>query len=101
MMKIHFSSSETAAIEFLRQLVAEIPWGHHLLLLNQLTDPAAHIYYLRATAQFGWSRNVLLYQIKIGVAEYQLPSKLPAQFKGRLPTAKQLAEAVQHAREQG
>ena len=30
----------------------------------------------------------------IGVAEYQLQTKLPAEFKGRLPTAKQLADAV-------
>lgn len=30
----------------------------------------------------------------IGVAEYQLQARLPAEFKGRLPTAKQLANAV-------
>ena len=33
----------------------------------------------------------------IGVAEYQLQAKLPAEFKGRLPTAKQLADAVREA----
>lgn len=33
----------------------------------------------------------------IGVAEYQLQSKLPAQFRGRLPSAKQLAEAIRNA----
>ena len=33
----------------------------------------------------------------IGVAEYQLQPKLPAEFKGRLPTAKQLADAVRAA----
>ena len=30
----------------------------------------------------------------IGVAEYQLQSKLPAKLKGKLPTAKQLADVV-------
>ncbi len=30
----------------------------------------------------------------IGVAEYQLQTRLPAEFKGRLPTAKQLADVV-------
>ena len=30
----------------------------------------------------------------IGVAEYHLHSKLPATLKGKLPTAKQLAEVV-------
>ncbi|MGB7623804.1 MAG: DUF1016 N-terminal domain-containing protein, partial [Terriglobia bacterium] len=58
-----------AEAEFLRQLVAEIPWGHHLLILNKLTDSAARLYYLHATAQLGWSRNVLLNQIKAGAYE--------------------------------
>ena len=30
----------------------------------------------------------------IGVAEYQLQPRLPAEFKGKLPTAKQLADVV-------
>jgi len=30
----------------------------------------------------------------IGVAEYQLQGTLPAQYKGKLPSAKQLADAV-------
>jgi len=30
----------------------------------------------------------------IGVAEYRMQSKLPAEFKGKLPTAKQLADVV-------
>lgn len=35
----------------LRHAVAEIPWGHHLMRLNKLSDPSARLYYLRATAQ--------------------------------------------------
>ena len=27
--------------EFLQRLVKEIPWGHHLLLLDKVKDPAA------------------------------------------------------------
>ncbi|WP_042577806.1 PDDEXK nuclease domain-containing protein [Variovorax paradoxus] len=51
---------------FLRQLVAEVPWGHHLLLLSKLSDPVQRIFYLRACAAYGWSRSVLLNQIKAG-----------------------------------
>ncbi len=54
---------------FLRLLVAEIPWGHNLLILNKFADPAARLWYLRATARLGWSRNVLLNQIKAGSYE--------------------------------
>ena len=42
-----------ATTDFLRQLLAQIPWGQHLLILNKLTDPTARLYYLRATAQLG------------------------------------------------
>jgi len=72
-------------IEFVRQLVAEIPWGHHLLLLNKLTDPAVRLYYLRATAQLGWSRNVLLNQIKAGAYERAAKEKKTHNFALALP----------------
>ena len=62
--------------EFLQQLVEEIPWGHHLLLVDKVKDPAARLYYLRATAQLGWSRNVLLNQIKGGAYERAVMEKI-------------------------
>lgn len=33
----------------------------------------------------------------IGVAECQLQTRLPAEYKGRLPTARQLSDAVRRA----
>jgi predicted nuclease of restriction endonuclease-like (RecB) superfamily len=44
----------------LRQLVAEIPWKHNLLIMS-LPDKKAQAYYLEASAKFGWTRNVLTY----------------------------------------
>lgn len=72
-------------IEFLRQLVAKIPWGQNLLILNKLSDAAARLYYLRATAQFGWSRNVLLNQIKAGTYERAVTEKKTHNFPLALP----------------
>ncbi len=68
-----------------RELVAAIPWGHHANLLAKLTDPAARFYYLRATAQFGWSRNVLLNQIKAGAYERAVKEKKSHNFELALP----------------
>lgn len=34
------------------------------MLLGKVSDPAERIFYLKAIAAFGWSRNVLLNQIK-------------------------------------
>ena len=72
-------------IPFLRQLVAEIPWGHHLLILNKLTASPARLWYLRATASFGWSRNVLLNQIKAGAYERAVTEKKTHNFDLALP----------------
>jgi predicted nuclease of restriction endonuclease-like (RecB) superfamily len=71
--------------QFPRPLVAEIPWGHHLLILNKLADPAARIYYLGATARLGWSRNVLLNQIKAGAYERAVKEKKAHNFALALP----------------
>jgi predicted nuclease of restriction endonuclease-like (RecB) superfamily len=71
--------------QFLQQLVAEIPWGHHLLILNKLGESAARLFYLRATAQFGWSRNVLLNQIKAGAYERAVSEKKTHNFPLALP----------------
>ncbi|MBL9201524.1 MAG: DUF1016 family protein [Opitutaceae bacterium] len=73
------------AFAFLQQLVAEIPWGHHLLILNKLTEPAARLFYLRATAQFGWSRAVLLNQIKAQAYERAKAEKKTHNFAVALP----------------
>jgi len=74
-----------APAEFLRQLVAEIPWGHNLLILNKLTEPTARLYYLRATARFGWTRNVLLNQIKARAYERAMTEKKTYNFPLALP----------------
>jgi predicted nuclease of restriction endonuclease-like (RecB) superfamily len=61
---ISTAAAHPAPPEFLRQAIAEIPWGHHLQILNKVETSAARLFYLRATAKLGWSRNVLLNQIK-------------------------------------
>jgi hypothetical protein len=39
--KARSSAGLAEGAEFLQQLVEEIPWGHHLLLLDKVKDPAA------------------------------------------------------------
>jgi len=81
-------------IEILRQAVAEIPWSHHLLLLNKLSDVHERIWYMRACAHFGWSRNVLLNQILADA--YGQSRNRTNNFAKALPTvlAMQAQEAI-------
>jgi predicted nuclease of restriction endonuclease-like (RecB) superfamily len=79
-----------------RELVAAVPWGHHVVILDKLSDPAARLYYLRATAQFGWSRSILLNQVKAGAYERAVTEKKTHNFPLALPEhlAKQADEIL-------
>jgi len=50
--------------ECLPQAVAEIPWGHNIVLMEKLPGPAERLWYARKTVEHGWSRSVLLHQIE-------------------------------------
>jgi len=78
-------ASSEAAIPFLRRLVAEIPWGQNLVILNKVPSPFASLWYLLATVRFGWTRNVLLNQIKAGAYERAVADKKSHNFGLALP----------------
>jgi hypothetical protein len=107
--------SELEVLAKLQQLAAEIPSGHHMLLLDRIPDAKAGLRCLSLLNQKERgaddrpSIGIILCAEKddvevefalktkanpIGVAEYQLQPKLPAEFKGKLPTAKQLTHVV-------
>ncbi len=78
-----------------REMVAAVPWGHHANALAKVTDPAARLYYLRATARFGWSRHVLLNQVKAGAYERAVKDRKTHNFPLALP--ENLAEQADEA----
>lgn len=69
--------------EFVQQLVAQIPWGHNVRLLDKLSDPEDRRFYVRRTIQHGWSRNILLMQIETGLHRRQ--GKAITNFETSLP----------------
>ncbi|HET6514675.1 MAG TPA: PDDEXK nuclease domain-containing protein [Thermodesulfovibrionales bacterium] len=71
--------------QVVRELAAAVPWGHHVFLLGRIKSASELFYYLRATAQFGWSRNVLLNQIKAGAYERAKIEKKTHNFPAVLP----------------
>ncbi len=56
--------SEYHQSERLQPLVGEISWAKHLVILAKCKDPLEREFYIRMTARFGWSRNVLVHQIE-------------------------------------
>lgn len=77
--------ASTKVLDAVRELVASVPWGHHANHLLHVEDPAARLYYLRASANFGWTRNVLLNQIKAGAYERSVKERKANNFALALP----------------
>ena len=71
--------------QFVREFLLPVPWGHHIEIMKKIKEPAARLWYLRATTRFGWSRNVLLNQIKAGAYERAVTEKKTHNFDLALP----------------
>jgi predicted nuclease of restriction endonuclease-like (RecB) superfamily len=70
-------------LAIVQQVVAQIPWGHQVRLLEQVKDPGERDWYVRATIQHGWSRDVLVHQIATGLCRRS--GKAVTNFETTLP----------------
>ncbi len=63
--------------------LGQLPWYHHLALIEKLKSVTDRILYAKLAVEHGWSRNVLVHQIEIGAAKaLQKPA---TNFKLTLP----------------
>ncbi len=69
----------------LLEMAMIIPWGQNMLIIQQLKDNKERRYYLEATNKLGWSRAVLLNQIKANAYQHQLTNKKASNFNEALP----------------
>ncbi len=72
--------------EFVQQAVAQIPWGHTVVLLDKFTDDTVRNWYISKVMENGWSRNVLIHQIESGLYERQAIAEKVSNFENRLPS---------------
>ncbi|MDR3632987.1 MAG: PDDEXK nuclease domain-containing protein [Isosphaeraceae bacterium] len=66
------------------EAVAGLPWGHNVVLLQKVKDPAQRLWYAAKTLEHGWSRAVLTVQIESGLFARQ--GSAVTNFGSRLPT---------------
>lgn len=71
--------------EFVQEALAQIPWYHHIALLEKLDDPAERLWYARQAAENGWSHNILVLQIQGRAHARQ--GKALTNFEATLPPA--------------
>lgn len=72
--------------EFVQQVVAQIPWGHNVVLLDKVADAEERNWYIEACRKNGWSRNVLVHQIESGLYQRQALTEKISNFERRLPS---------------
>lgn len=50
--------------QFVQQVVAQIPWGQNIILLDKVKKDNTRRWYAEKTLENGWTRNVLVHQIE-------------------------------------
>ncbi len=70
--------------EFLQQAAIELPWYHHVVLMNQVKEHEARLFYMHNASEYGWSRSILMHQIELGLHKRQ--GKAVTNFKEKLPS---------------
>ncbi len=79
-------------IEIVQQVVGQfpdffnIPWGHNVVLMNQVSSNEQQIWYASQTIANGWSRNILMHQIKSNLYKRQVASSKTHNFHLTLPS---------------
>lgn len=66
-----------------QQLVAQLPWGHNVRLLDKVSSVEERLWYVRGAIEHGWSRNILAMHIEGGL--YRRQGKALTNFQRTLP----------------
>lgn len=69
--------------QILQQLVAKLPWGHNIILIDKLDSNEKRLWYAQKVIENGWSRNMLLIWIENNL--YGREGKAITNFKNTLP----------------
>ena len=63
--------------------LAQLPWYHHIALIEKVKNPEERLWYARQTIENGWSRNVLVHQFESGL--YTRQGRALTNFDRTLP----------------
>jgi predicted nuclease of restriction endonuclease-like (RecB) superfamily len=66
-------------------LSGELPWHHHVILMEKTNSPEERLFYMKAAVEYGWSNRVMVHQIESDL--YHRQGKAVTNFKDKLPTS--------------
>ena len=55
-------AEEYPDFKFVQQVVAQIPWGHNIILIDKIKNIDERKWYMHQSIKNGWSRNILSMQ---------------------------------------
>ncbi len=87
-------AAEYDDIQFVQTMSAQIPWSHNVAILDKVKDTNQREWYIKKTAENGWSHSVLIHQIESKLYERQVIADKISNFESRL-AAPQSELAVQ------
>lgn len=70
-------------VQFVQEVLAQLPWYHHLALLDKLPGPQTRRWYAAKALEHNWSRNILVMQIETRLLERS--GKTATNFPATLP----------------
>ena len=74
--------------EITPQVVAKISWGSLDLIISKSHSHSEMLYYINETHKNGWSRSMVLNQMKLGISKYKIIEELPEYLEKRLKERK-------------
>jgi len=70
--------------EFVQTVSAQIPWSHNVAILDKVKTEEQREWYIRKTAENGWSHSVLIHQIESNLYERQVITNKVNNFETHL-----------------
>lgn len=77
------AAKKESIFPIVQQAAAQLPWFHHVILMEKVKDLPTRYWYMMATVEQGWSRDVLAAMIKSCAHERQ--GKAVTNFETHLP----------------
>lgn len=78
-------AEEYPDFEFVQQVVAQIPWGYNIILMDKVKNIEERKWYIKQSIINGWSRSLLTMQIESKLYERQVVAEKVTNFPATLP----------------
>ena len=64
-------AEEYSEMPIVQQLVAQLPWGHNIYLIESIAAKETRLFYAQKAIENGWSRNVMEMQVETSLHKSQ------------------------------